>query len=51
VQIAWSQFNGPTWGDTISLTELALANMQALDWGISDTASSFEVFLDNIQLY
>jgi hypothetical protein len=51
VSIAWADLAAPTWGDTMDLTAVALGKMQALDWGISNTATSFEVFLDDIELY
>jgi hypothetical protein len=50
ITINWNQFNTPTWGDTQSLTSLAIGKLQAIDWGITDTHTSFEVFLDDIEL-
>ena len=51
VDIPWANFNTPTWGDSLSLTSLALAKLQAIDWGVSNQASTFEIFLDDIELY
>ena len=51
VSIAWGDFGKPTWGDTVSLSALATKKLQAIDWGISDKATAFEIFLDDIELY
>ena len=51
VEIPWGNFNTPTWGDSLNLTSLALAKLQAIDWGVSNQASTFEIFLDDIELY
>jgi hypothetical protein len=51
VSIAWTELAKPTWGTTMSLPSLAVAKLQAIDWGVSDKASSFEIFLDDIELY
>jgi hypothetical protein len=51
VEIPWGNFNVPTWGDTTGLSSLALGKLQAIDWGISDTATNFEIYLDDIELY
>ena len=51
VQIAFSELSSPTWGDTTGLTSVAQGKLQAIDWGISNMASSFEVYLDDIELY
>ena len=51
VEVAFNSLNSPTWGDTTSLNALAVEKLQAIDWGISNQATSFEVFLDNIELY
>ncbi len=51
VNIAWTELNRPTWGTTASLTALARAKLQAIDWGVSNTASAFDVYIDDIELY
>ena len=51
VSIAWADLNRPTWGATSSLTAVAKGKLQAIDWGISNTATSFELFIDDIELY
>ncbi len=50
VTLTWDQFNTPTWGDTQSLTDPAIHAMQALDWGISNVATTFQIYLDDIEL-
>jgi Polysaccharide deacetylase len=51
VSIAWADFDKPTWGATTSLPALAKSKLQAIDWGIANTASSFDISLDDIELY
>jgi hypothetical protein len=51
VSIKWTELGSPTWGDTLGLNAVAKAKLQAIDWGISDKASNFEVYLDDIELY
>jgi len=51
VQVSWAELSTPTWGSTTSLTSAAVTKLQAIDWGITDQASSFEIFLDDIELY
>ena len=51
VELPWTMFNTPTWGDTTGLMSLALAKLQAVVWGVSNTASNFEIYLDDIELY
>ena len=50
ITINFNEFDSPTWGDTMSLPAIATGKFQAIDWGISDTATSFEVFIDDIEL-
>ena len=33
------------------MTQIATGKLQAIDWGVSDMASSFELFIDDIELY
>lgn len=51
VTIPWADLMPPSWGDTATLTMLAKGKLQALDWGVSNMASSFEIYLDDIELY
>ncbi len=51
VSIPWADFAKPTWGATATLTTLAKGKLQAIDWGISDKATTFDVFFDDIELY
>jgi hypothetical protein len=51
VSLRWSDFRGPAWGDTQGLTTLAIDQLQALDWGVTSNATSFEVLLDDIELF
>lgn len=51
VSISWAELNRPTWGATASLTTAAKGKLQAIDWGVSDMTSGFEIFIDDVQLY
>ncbi len=51
VSIAWADFDKPTWGATTSLTAVAKGKLQALDFGVANTASSFDISLDDLELY
>ena len=51
VSIAWADFGKPTWGDTATLSQIALGKMQAIDWGVSNMATSFDFDLDDIELF
>jgi Polysaccharide deacetylase len=51
ISLAWTDFMKPTWGDSATLTQLALGKMQAIDWGVSNMATSFDFDLDDIELY
>jgi hypothetical protein len=51
VRIPFASFDKPTWGDTMSLTQLATGKLQAIDWGVSNMAQSFEIYIDDIKLY
>jgi len=51
ISIAWTDLMKPTWGDTATLTQLALGKMQAIDWGVSNMATTFDFDLDDIELY
>jgi hypothetical protein len=51
IEIPWTDFDTPTWGDTLSLTDLAVGKLQAVDWGVTNQATTFEIFLDDIELY
>jgi hypothetical protein len=51
VSVPWSGLDRPTWGETATLTEVAKGKLQAIDWGVSNMASSFEIFIDDVELY
>lgn len=51
VEVPFSMFNVPVWGDTTGLNALALGKLQAIDWGVANTASTFEIWVDDIELY
>jgi hypothetical protein len=51
VSLTWADFGKPTWGDTATLTQIALGKMQAIDWGVSNMATSFDFDLDDIELF
>jgi hypothetical protein len=51
VVIPWGELNRPVWGDTTGETSVATAALQAIDWGISNLATSFEIYLDDVELF
>jgi peptidoglycan/xylan/chitin deacetylase (PgdA/CDA1 family) len=51
VSITFAELNRPTWGATTMLTAVAKGKLQAIDWGVTDKASAFDVWLDDIELY
>jgi hypothetical protein len=51
VTIPWTELNRPTWGATASLLTVAEEKLQAIDWGVSNMASSFEIFIDDVEMY
>ncbi|MCA9640543.1 MAG: polysaccharide deacetylase family protein [Myxococcales bacterium] len=51
VEIRWSDFDKPTWGPTTALSAVAVKKLQAIDWGISDKATAFELFIDDVELF
>lgn len=51
VSIAWGDLSPPTWGDSTQFSAFALGKLQAIDWGISDAASRFELYIDDIELF
>jgi hypothetical protein len=51
IEIPWSAFRRPTWGDTVALEAPALAKLQAIDWGVADSATGFTIDLDDLALY
>jgi peptidoglycan/xylan/chitin deacetylase (PgdA/CDA1 family) len=51
VSITFAELNKPTWGATTMLTAVAKGKLQAIDWGVTDKASAFDIWLDDIELY
>ena len=51
VSIPWADLQKPTWGMTTSLPAVAKTKLQALDFGVADTATSFDISIDDIELY
>jgi hypothetical protein len=51
VSIPWTGLDRPTWGETATQTAVAKDKLQAIDWGVSNMASSFEIFIDDVELY
>lgn len=51
VQIPFAELNRPTWGATASLTAPARKKLQAIDWGVSNLTSRFEIWIDDVELY
>jgi hypothetical protein len=51
VSLTWAEFGPSTWGDTARLTRPALTKLQAIDWGISKEVTSFEIDLDDVELF
>jgi hypothetical protein len=51
VSIPWAELGKPTWGATAALPALAVGKLQAIDWGISNMTTAFDIYLDDIELY
>jgi peptidoglycan/xylan/chitin deacetylase (PgdA/CDA1 family) len=51
VSLTWEKFTPSTWGDTARFTKPALTKLQAIDWGVSREVSSFEIDLDDVELF
>lgn len=51
VSLTWADLTRPTWGATAPLMNIAKAKLQAIDWGVSNTASTFEIFIDDVEMY
>ena len=51
VELTWEEFDRPSWGLTTSMTSLALDRMQSVDFGVSNLATAFEVYIDDIELF
>jgi hypothetical protein len=51
VEITFPEFERPSWGLSQPMTTLALDRLQAVDWGVSDKATQFEIFLDDIEMF
>jgi hypothetical protein len=50
-EMAWTEFETPTFGASSSLKELAIKKLQAVDWGVVNTATKFEIWVDDIELF
>jgi peptidoglycan/xylan/chitin deacetylase (PgdA/CDA1 family) len=50
-ELPFGTLDPPSWGDTASLTALAVKKLQALDWGVANTVTQFEIDLDDVELY
>jgi hypothetical protein len=51
VELKFSDFEPPNFGDSLGMTQLAITKMQALDFGIGSSATKFDVSLDDIALF
>jgi hypothetical protein len=51
VTIPFAELDHPTWGDTATLTAVAKGKLQAIDWGVSNTASTFSIDIDDVEMY
>ncbi len=51
LELRWADFDKPTWGATTALSAVAVTKLQAIDWGISDKATTFELFIDDVELF
>jgi hypothetical protein len=51
VELKWTDFEPPNFGDSLGMTKLAITKMQALDFGIGSSATKFDVSLDDITLF
>jgi len=51
IMIPWTDLAKPTWGPSAQFPGVALGKMQAIDWGVSDKATTFDFDLDDIELF
>jgi hypothetical protein len=51
IMIPWTDLAKPTWGPSAQFPALAVGKMQAIDWGVSNTATTFDFDLDDIELF
>ncbi|HEY0710714.1 MAG TPA: polysaccharide deacetylase family protein, partial [Polyangia bacterium] len=51
VSIPFTDFLKPVWGQTAALMTPALAKLQAIDWGTTEGSATFQLYLDDIELY
>ncbi len=51
VSIPFAELTRPSWGATTGLSAVAKDALQAIDWGVSNMATSFDVSIDDIELY
>jgi hypothetical protein len=51
VSLTWADFGKPTWGDSMTQSELALGKLQAIDWGTTEKTAVLELYLDDIELF
>jgi peptidoglycan/xylan/chitin deacetylase (PgdA/CDA1 family) len=51
VSIAWTELDRPTWGATASLLSVAKTKLQAIDWGVSNATTAFEIQIDDVEMY
>jgi peptidoglycan/xylan/chitin deacetylase (PgdA/CDA1 family) len=51
VSLTWADFGKPTWGDSMTIADLALNKLQAIDWGTTEKTAVLELYLDDIELF
>ncbi len=51
VELRFDQLSSPTWGDSLGLPSLATGKLQAIDWGVTNAASSSDIYIDDIELF
>jgi hypothetical protein len=51
IEVRWEEFERPAWGVSTTVMQLPLDKLQAVDWGVSDRSTQFELFIDDIELF
>jgi hypothetical protein len=51
IEVLWGDLERPTHGATAGIARFAVDKMQAVDWGVANSATNYEVFLDDIELF
>ena len=51
VEVPFVELDPPSWGVTAGAKHFAIDKLQAVDWGVSDKSTGFEIYIDDVELY